>query len=171
MEDENLTMIIAKGKNLWPGKDGADINDDCKRIYNYLVGKYLIISSNEKTFNESVDDFYHMAQEEFYETTRELLIPSPQLISDLIDEENINIISLFLRDTENRENEDIINGVIGIYMESVSHNLSYRVIETLNALGLPFRDSDTPLITTPKCRCFYDPYQIRMFGDDIYDRG
>jgi len=103
MQEDYLTMIIAKDKNLWPNPENIDVEDIDKSIFNYLEEReHLNTPRNQEKFSETVNDFYHMAQEEFFEENEEYLIPSPQIISDMIDEENINIISLFVLDTEKR---------------------------------------------------------------------
>jgi len=174
MQEDYLTMIIAKDKNLWPNPENIDVEDIDKSIFNYLEEReHLNTPRNQEKFSETVNDFYHMAQEEFFEENEEYLIPSPQIISDMIDEENINIISLFVLDTEKRNSEDRIENIINIYIKEISSQLLYSVIEALDTLGLPFSDKDHPndkAVSEVRNKCFYDPYQIRMFGDEIYDR-
>lgn len=148
--------------------------DDGVRVaipaYRYLSEKALIIPDAEERFLEGVNDIYHLIQEDHFERYSEFLIPSPRLVADTIDNENNNIISLFYdRDQEMKDN------VRTLYMTEITPTLSYHVIDALEQLSLPYRDNSKDIgyigeRMPCKFKTFYDPYQIKMFGDELYDR-
>lgn len=138
--------------------------------YKYLSEKALIIPDSEERFLEGVNDIYHLIQEDHFERYSERLIPSPRLVADTIDGENNDIISLFYeRDEEMKEK------VRTLYLTEVTPTLSYFVIEALEKLSLPYRNNGKePGYIGERIPCkfksFYDPCQIKMFGDELYDR-
>lgn len=166
MED-NFIMMISKGKGLYPDLNNKamsqSINSDMA-LYEEIKVR-LIIPENRDKFLDGVRDIYHIIMGDYYEKYGETVTPSISEVSDFIDEENSNLISLLLE-----EGSVHANNVITIYTGQVTINLESSVEEALRIMGLPFRDYGNGEVirrTTPLP--YHDPFQMRMFGDDLYE--
>src|SRR5574344_1805405 len=114
--DNMIDLAIAKDKNIWPDYDVVSkAKEKASSVYNFLAERHLI-NFNSNRFIDDIKDFYRMYQDEYMERTNEIVIPSVEDIADMIDEENLNIISLFVQDinTEKDDNE-LIDDVIVLY--------------------------------------------------------
>ena len=56
-----------------------------------------------------------------------------------------------------------------LYVSSVSYQLTYKVVEALVSLGLPFRDDLSGEVHDGKKYRYDNLYQIIMFGDELYE--
>lgn len=156
MVDEDFTVMIAKDKGLWPR-----YIEDCNPLFEYLLQKYLHTPDKWTEFCEVVKEMYIMIQND----EKEDCIPSSEYISDLIDEENVNTIYIFF----NNENYDLECEILNRYASAISYQLTYKVVEALDSLGLPFRDDLSGEVHKGTRYRYYNPYQIIMFGDEIYE--
>ena len=166
MED-NFIMMVSKGKGLYPDLSNRaiseSVNDDMA-LYKEIKGR-LIIPENKDKFIDGVKDIYHIVMEDYYEKYGETIIPSVSEVSDFIDEENCNLIGLLLE-----EGSVHANNVITIYTGEVTVHLDEEVEEALRIMGIPFRTSgEIEVITRSSPIPYHDPYQMKMFGDELYE--
>lgn len=167
MED-NFIMMVSKGKGLYPDLNNIDIsqsiNDDIS-VYQNIKGR-LIIPENKDKFVDGVKDIYHIIMGDFYEMYGESMTPSVSEVSDFIDEDNGNLIALLLG-----EGSIHTDNVLTIYAGEVTSNLDNDVEEALRILGLPYRGTGSGMgvITRNSPIPYHDPYQMRMFGDELYE--
>lgn len=166
MEDNFITMI-SKGKGLYPNLDndidGQSIYDDMG-LYNNIKVR-LIIPANQDRFLDGVKDIYHIIMGDYYEMYGETVVPSIGEISDFIDEENSNLIYLLLG-----EDNVHVNNILTIYTGEITLGLESDVEEALRVLGLPFKRGDNDIVRRTTPLPYHDPFQMRMFGDDLYER-
>lgn len=166
MED-NFIMMVSKGKGLYPDLNNRaiseSVNDDMALYKD--IKKRLIIPENKDKFIEGVRDIYHIVMSDYYEKYGETIIPSVSEVSDFIDEENCNLIGLLLEEGSVRA-----NNVITIYTGEVTVHLEDEVKDALRIMGIPFRTSgEVEVITRSSPIPYHDPYQIKMFGDELYE--
>ena len=166
MED-NFIMMVSKGKGLYPDLSNRaiseSVNDDMA-LYKEIKGR-LIIPENKDKFIDGVKDIYHIVMEDYYEKYGETITPSVSEVSDFIDEENCNMIGLLLE-----EGSVHANNVITIYTGEVTVHLDEEVEEALRIMGIPFRTSgEIEVITRSSPIPYHDPYQMKMFGDELYE--
>lgn len=166
MED-NFIMMVSKGKGLYPDLNNRaiseSVNDDMA-LYKEIKGR-LIIPENKDKFIDGVKDIYHIVMEDYYEKYGETITPSVSEVSDFIDEENCNMIGLLLE-----EGSVHANNVITIYTGEVTVHLDEEVEEALRIMGIPFRTSgEIEVITRSSPIPYHDPYQMKMFGDELYE--
>ena len=166
MED-NFIMMVSKGKGLYPDLNNRaiseSVNDDMA-LYKEIKGR-LIIPENKDKFIDGVKDIYHIVMGDYYEKYGETIIPSVSEVGDFIDEENCNLIGLLLE-----EGSVHANNVITIYTGEVTVHLEEEVEEALRIMGIPFRTSgEIEVITRSSPIPYHDPYQMKMFGDELYE--
>ena len=166
MED-NFIMMVSKGKGLYPDLNNRaiseSVNDDMA-LYKEIKGR-LIIPENKDKFIDGVKDIYHIVMGDYYEKYGETITPSVSEVSDFIDEENCNLIGLLLE-----EGSVHANNVITIYTGEVTVHLDEEVEEALRIMGIPFRTSgEIEVITRSSPIPYHDPYQMKMFGDELYE--
>lgn len=157
--DENYTLMVAKEKGIWPND-----NNKCYG-FEYLMNKYLHSPDDWADFCESVKEIYILLQESSNEYSLEDYLPTSSSISDLLDEQNITTIHLFFEGKDDSLLDDVINK----YTASVSQQLSYKTIEALDSIGLPYRDDYSGEIKLSDEYRSCDPDQIIMFGGEIYE--
>ena len=165
MED-NFIMMVSKGKGLYPDLNNKAISQSVESdmaLYEDIKPR-LIIPDNKDKFLDGVKDIYHIIMGDYYEKYGETVIPSISEVSDFIDEENSNLIGLLLGDGSIHT-----NNVITIYTGQVTINLESNVIDALRIMGLPFRDYGDAGIRRNTPMPYHDPYQMRMFGDELYE--
>lgn len=164
MEDNFITMI-SKGKGLYPNLNNEVINQSVYSdmgLYKEIKGR-LIIPDNRDKFLDGVKDIYHIVIGDYYELYGESVVPSISDISDFIDEENSNLICLLLGDDSVHT-----NNILTIYTGEVTISLESDVEEALRILGLPFRRGNGDVVRRTPAP-YHDPFQMRMFGDDLYE--
>ncbi len=166
MED-NFIMMVSKGKGLYPDLNNRviseSVNDDMALYKD--IKRRLIIPENKDKFIDGVKDIYHIVMSDYYEKYGETITPSVSEVSDFIDEENCNLIGLLLE-----EGSVHANNVITIYTGEVTVHLEEEVEEALRIMGIPFRTSgEIEVITRSSPIPYHDPYQMKMFGDELYE--
>lgn len=162
MEDEIFTTMIAKEKGIWPEHLSG---------YSRFTECLLNEVNNPKNWNkfcETVQAVYNIIQSDAYDSCGEFIIPSSTQISDFIDEENINTISIFFENND-CENQDEYIDVINEYTIRVTSMLLLKTTEALQVLGLPFLNDSYDCLDNRMYFRNYNPYQIIMFGGDLYD--
>ena len=167
MED-NFIMMVSKGKGLYPNLNNKNIaqsiNDDIY-MFESIKGR-LIIPENKDGFLDGVKDIYHTIMGDFYEMHGETKTPSVSEVSDFIDEYNSNLISLLIG-----EGGVHLDNILTIYTGAVTSNLENDVEDALRIMGLPYINNDNGIgvINRHSPIPYHDPYQISMFGDELYE--
>lgn len=124
------------------------ILDNSKKALNEfmcLLTNALITPMND--FDRIIENTYYM----LLASEGEDFVPSQYSLSDTIDEENYNIIHIFLED---RDELYLESDILTLYQEMVSEELPYKVMEALEHLGLPYRECNIVEFKDPQTKIF-----------------
>lgn len=146
------------------------VSFDVTSQFNYLRDKYLAVPSDWDEFLERVANMYELGKLRYYEDFGHILIPSHLLISDMIDDENNQIIEIY-----SGEDTELMSRLKVIYVAQVGLTMAESTKSALKELNLEFieptsNETYAGLVTSRLKTLFGLKEQLHMFvWEEIYE--
>lgn len=150
---------------------GGIVSFDVSSQFRYLREKYLADPFDWDEFLVRVSTMYELGKLRYYEDFGYVLVPSHFLISDMIDEENNQIIEIYCG-----EDFELMDKLKVLYVGQIGLNMPEDVKAALTELKLEFTEPENNetyigIVVDKRKTLFGAREQIRMFvWEELYDR-